>query len=195
MLFIMDVYLRDLYEQIFVDISDKTYICIDEEEYPRCSDGLSTLVQKIESRNDMMFIFNKEGRLHSQYLNDGYEPAITLHNRNRSIYYYLFDGEIKDCIHPFAVEITNYNHPLDVEIYITEKNITYYSSERIKQELPMKITEDETTVFETYNQYSLEPLIKGYKSGSVEINIAGCIKQNYFLHDCMEQALLFKFAD
>ena len=178
----MDVYLQDLYEWILADIENVTCSYVDEENvYSRCSAGLHKRVQEIEDLNGITLNFNEEGRLHSKYLDDRYEPAIII-QRRYSVYYYLFDGEIKDCIHPFSVEI-----------YTIGKRIDYYSSERIKQELPIIIREEETNVVETYNEYNSEKLIAGYKSGSVEINIADYVKQDYFLHNCMEP--VFKFAD
>ena len=181
----MDVYLRDLYEQIIVDIAGKSNLYSSEDEYSRCSDGLHKLIREVKRRDDVIFNFNEEGRLHSRYLGDRYEPAIISQYRNGPSYYYLFDGEIKDCIHPFNIEIRKY-----------KKIITYYSSERIKQELPIYIYEQEkTTVIKKYNGYGTEPLIVGYRHGGDEINIVDCVRQDYTLHDCMEPALQFKFAD
>ena len=182
MLFIMDGYLQFLYEQIIVDIADKAHTYIDENAYTRCSVGLHKLVQEVDCYS-MIFNFNEESKLHSQYLGDRYEPAIILNHSNSLAYYYLFDGEIKDCVHPFSIKI-----------YATEKYITYYSSERIEQELPIYIIEAEFLVIRTYNRYELEALIEGYKSGSFEIAIDEYVRQDYTLHDCMERAS-FKFAD
>ena len=185
MLFIMEVYLRDLYYCLIIDIDDNTKSYKDDENtYPRCSAGLHKRVQEIEDLNSITLNYNEEGRLHSKYLGDRYEPAIILRYRNRSTYYYLFDGEIKDCIHPVSITTCDIG-----------KHIEYYSSERIKQELPIGIREDAFSATETYNEYNSETLIAGYKSERVEINIADYPKQDYLLHDCMEPALQFKFAD
>ena len=55
--------------------------------------------------------------------------------------------------------------------------------------------EKEFIVIRTYNMYELGSLIEGYTSGSFEIPIADYVKQDYTLHDCMESASSFKFAD
>ena len=181
----MDGYLQFLYKQIIDNIATETNLYSSKDRYTRCSDGLHKLVQKVERLRNVIFNFNEEGRLHSKYLDDRYEPAVILHNRNSSVYYYLFDGEIKDCIHPFSIKIRRSINIID-----------YYSSERIKQELPIYILEDEkTTVIKIYNGYGSEPFIEGYKHGEVKINIADCVRQNYLLHDCMEPSSSFKFVD
>ena len=186
MLFIMDGYLQILYEWIIIDIATETelYDSYGDVTYPRCPAGLHKLAREVEGLGNVTFNFNEEGRLHSKYLGDRYEPAIILQCHDSSIYYYLFDGEIKDCVHPFIIDIST-----------TEKYITYYSSERIKQELPVTIIKEETTVIEIYNEYNSESLLAGHKNRRVNIDISDYLEQNYFLHDCMERALSFKFAD
>ena len=184
----MDFHLQNLYEWIIDDIAEKIESYNDEPDadmYPRCSAGLHKFIREVEGLSDITFNFNEEGRLHSKYLGDRYEPAIIVrdpHYGHGPIYYYLFDGEIKDCVHPFSIEISR-----------SKKIITYYSSERIKQELPVNIIENKTNVIEIYNKYGPWLLMLGYKHGIVEINIADYVKQDYTLHDCME--LRFKFAD
>ena len=194
MLFIMDAYLQILYECIIVDITDKieSYNSYSDDTYSRCPTGLYELVREVEGLSDITFNFNEEGRLHSRYLGDRYEPAIIIQHSRVTIYYYLFDGKIKDCVHPFSIDI-----------YTPEKIITYYSSERIKQELPVSIIKDETIVTEIYNEYNSESLLAGnseslltgHMHGRIDIDIADYPEQDYFLHDCMEPVSSFKFAD
>ena len=174
----MDACLQFLYNCIINDIAGKT------SSYTRCPDGLYKLIQEIEKPSNITFNFNEKGKLNSKYLNDRYEPAIILQGGNYSRYYYLFDGEIKDCIHPSSIVITKFN-----------KYIIYYSSERIKQELPINIAEIETNVVEIYNQHNSEPIIAGYKWGEVVIDIVDYVKKDYLIHECMEPAMPFKFAD
>ena len=176
----MDVYLRELYIRIIIDITNRTGIHTPSH---KCSD-LNTLAQKVKNVDGIEVNFNEDDRLHSQYLGDQYEPAIIIQYDERLIYYYLFDGEIKDCIHPVSIEMG-----------ITRKWINYYSSERIKQKLPVKIHTNKYTVYETFNKYGSVPLLAGYKSECLETNIADYPEQDYTLHDCMEPALQFKFAD
>ena len=179
----MDAYLQKLYMRILCDITNKVRGYA-QSEFTSCSAGLHKLVQKIKDQSSITLNFNEDGRLHSQYLGDRYEPAIIAHYHGHSAYYYLFDGEIKDCIHPFSIQIdtlANY--------------ILYYSSERIERELPIDIIEYEFEVVETYNRYELGPLIEGYKHGKVEIAITDYPKQDYFLHDRMEPLMPFKFSD
>jgi len=75
--------------------------------------GLGT-ESSIENRNE-------EGRLHSVYLGDRYEPAVEYKCCSHIFKYYLFDGNIKDCEHPFCI------------VYKDGKiiEVTYYSTRRI----------------------------------------------------------------
>ena len=179
----MDDYLQELYECIISSIAYKTGVCKPGEIMP-CSASLHKLVHEIKDQSSVTLNFNEEGRLHSKYLGDRYEPAVIVQRHNSSIYYYLFDGEIKDCIHPFSVEI-----------YAAEKYIEYYSSERIKQELPIYIREEEFILTEIYNEYFSKPMLAEYKHGKFKIKTTDYQKKNYFLHYYMELALPFKFAD
>ena len=181
MLFIMDGYLQKLYECMINNIERKE-ITFTSSIKP-CSDYLHKIARKLKDQNDIIFNYNEEGKLHSRYLGDRYEPAIILQYHNCSVYYYLFDGEIKDCIHPVSVQIID-----------TTKWINYYSSERIKQELPVGIHINGYNVIEFYNIDDLKPLLEGYKSEWVERITADYPEQDYTLHNCME-LMSFKFAD
>ena len=179
----MDDYLRDLYETVIYDILYKVRGPM-PSKLKLCSDGLHTLAQETEGFDGITFKYNEEGRLHSKYLGDRYEPAIII-QRCYSAYYYLFDGEIKDCVHPFSITL-----------YDSESIIRYYSSERIKQGLPTTITDYRSHVLLIYNGHTSIPLMAGYKHGSE--SITNHAKQNYLLHDCMDPFISFmpfKFAD
>ena len=128
----MDVYLMYLYRRIIYDIANKLSGYIPRELIPLipCSAGLHILAQEIKGFDGITFNYNEDGRLHSKYLDDRYEPAVIIHNQSTT-YYYLFDGKIKNCMHPFSIKI-----------YTDVKYIKYYSSERIEQELPIYIIEE-----------------------------------------------------
>jgi len=61
-------------------------------------------------------------------------------------YYYLYDGEIKDCEHPFCIIRGE-----DDEVVET----VYYSSQRIRSGLPVRIIEE-------YKKISYYNTIEGY---------------------------------
>ena len=65
---------------------------------------------------------NEDGLLHSNYTGTHYEPAIIYRLMGSVTYYWLFNGNIKDCEHPFMIKV------LEDKII----DILYYSSERIK---------------------------------------------------------------
>lgn len=71
------------------------------------------------------------GQVHSVYNEETrtYTPALSRSIGHIVYQYYLFNGEIKDCTHPFCVSI-------DTERNIVT-NVTYYSSERIRSGLPI----------------------------------------------------------
>ena len=179
----MDDYREELYENIMNSIACSIH-GYTPSEILACSAGLHELAQEVEGLSDIIFNYNEKGRLHSKYLDNRYEPAITLHSAGLSEYYYLFDGEIKDCVHPLNITISD-----------NGKFIEYYSSERIQKELPTQINKQRLVVFESYNGRQLTPLLEGYKHGEFKIAIADYPKQNYFRHDCMEPIPQFKFAD
>ena len=130
--------------------------------------------------------YNEEGLLHSKYLEDRYEPAITIQYAFTITNYYLFDGHIKDCVHPFIVAKYLRIGPF--------YNVIYYSSERMEQELPLRIREYKYEVLKYYcSDFNLS-IAESPFSHSIRIAIDDYEKQNYTLHDCMEPQL-FKFAD
>jgi len=127
------------------------------------------------------FILNKneEGRLHSKYLGDRYEPAIQFKIDNIYINYYLFDGEIKDCTHPFHIRF--YNDKVE--------EIVYYSSERIENGEPIHLRHNSTY----YNQYPDSfIIIDEYESKIVNERMIGNFSE---LCEEMEEPPKFKFAD
>ena len=180
----MDDFLRYCYSIIINDISDR-FVLSKKPAIPTssCSESLHGFIQTIKNAN-IKFNYNEEGRLHSKYLEDRYEPAIIIRYVDHTIYYYLFDGEIKDCIHPFTI-IKYFNGPL--------YNVLYYSSERIEQGLPIKIRETFEEV--THHCCVDSTLIADslFACGSI-VNYKDYVKQDYTLHDCMTPQL-FKFAD
>lgn len=72
---------------------------------------------------------NEDGLLHSNYNGTHYEPAIIYSYRGRITYYWLFDGKIKDCEHPYRIDI----------FYGQVADITYCSSARINADQPIYI--------------------------------------------------------
>lgn len=82
------------------------------------------LHQVVKHNRDNVYNY-KDELLHSEYLEDRYKPAIILYRSGYAIaYVYLFDGEIRDCVHPCIIH---------------RDRIEYYSSERIEQDEPIHI--------------------------------------------------------
>ena len=138
---------------------------------------------------------NEDGLLHSTYNGDHYEPAITWCQDDETIYYWLFDGKIKDCLHPFEISVCN-------------KQITYiryYSSERIQTNQPIFIHNGAFCMpYEEYNTYFDWFIYKDkvldikYKHGKKTYlnghnNNISTTSEGYPLCDEMEAH--FKFAD
>lgn len=127
----------------------------------------------------------KDGLLHSEYMGDRYEPAIIIHHHIHVTYVYLFDGDIRDCIHPCIVHIDH---------------VEYYSSERIKQNEPIHI--DRRLLFTKYNVYGNSIKIDKEHSSCCKIykytgNCVGLSEEEwikYTTHDSLE-VCNFKFAD
>ena len=137
---------------------------------------------------------NEDGLLHSAYNENHYEPAITFREGERITYYWLFNGEIKDCKHPFMI------HTYKGQITV----VTYYSLERIYANQPINIFYG-TKSYYKYNmcfnyftfQYSKILNDDMYKHGkeyddSISRNI-DTTPECYPLWDEMEPR--FKFAD
>ena len=169
----MDILLRKHYSSIINNISDKLSLVF--TPVILCPYGLHAFIQTIGINDGITLNYNEEGKLHSKYLGDRYEPAIIIRRTYRSIYYYLFDGEIKDCIHPFQIE--EYQYHANRIFY----NVFYYSSELIEQKLPIKIYEYHKFVRKVYYQVEMHDDDYDY------------VRQDYTLHDCMEP--VFKFTD
>lgn len=79
------------------------------------------IVKNIRNKPEFKFNLNENGNLHSDYVNGYYEPAIIRVHNNTTYLYWLFDGKIVDCEHPFHVSIDK---------VITE--VEYFSSSRIR---------------------------------------------------------------
>lgn len=99
---------------------------------------------------------NEEGKMHSHYLGDRYEPAIIEHDGNYIRHYYLFDGDIKDCENPFCIVYNGRNL----------HQIIYYSSERIKSGKPIYIDNE----YLLYNHYNNEKILDEYESNTVRLS-------------------------
>ena len=178
----MDSFLRYCYTLIINDIVDKPGPFTRPAKSD--SESLHALIKTVNI-DDIKFNYNEEGLLHSRYLEDRYEPAITIINKFEIIYYYLFDGKIKDCVHPFKVE--EYSDK-------TTFTVGYYSSERIAQDLPFKICEYSENVLKYYYTGFDLSIAEGPFSRHIVVAINDYEKQDYTLHDCMEPQL-FKFVD
>ena len=87
---------------------------------------------------------NEDGLLHSNYNGTHYKPAIIYCQGTRKMYFWMFNGIIKDCEHPFIISI---NDNLIVDIH-------YYSSDRIRTDQPIIINYiNYFTPFLMYNEY------------------------------------------
>lgn len=144
-------------------------------------ENVEDMARHINDHPNYIINRNEEGKVHSRYLGDRYEPAI-IHRYNRvEKHYYIFDGEILDCDHPFRI------------VYL-EGNITaveYYSSERIKEYKPSYINLNLN--FRLYNAYLLgrdvKPVLKSY----LHKMIKGTEQNDYALHDAM--GIWLRFVD
>jgi len=67
--------------------------------------------------------------LNSIYVNDHYEPAVIYKSGDSTTYYWLFDGDIRDCSHPFRVICS------ETKVI----SVMYYSSDRIKEGKPLHL--------------------------------------------------------
>ena len=180
----MEALLQEYYGHIICTLNLSANMTNWIENNPISIESLHNMAKYIEETPDVnvhgiIFNYNEEGRLHSKHLGDRYEPAITIPDEYTD-YYYLFDGQIKDCIHPFHI--------------VENDKVVYYSTERIKLELPIVINGHELI----YNLGDSNcPLIEGYRSGIVES--ADYLGVNFKLHDyiegCDDPLLPFKFAD
>jgi len=138
------------------------------------------------SKNKLITINRNEyGQLHSKYLDDRYEPAISFKSTYRQHDYYLFDGDIKDCVHPICVK---YYRGQVIQVI-------YYSSERIKRGEPNIITNS----YAFYNRYNdFKTIIDGYESKLIgcEEKISYCNLLDGFSLLCEEMDIFkFRFAD
>jgi len=126
---------------------------------------------------------NEQGQLHSKYLGNKYEPAVIVKSPYRIVKYYLFDGNIKDCEHPFRVS----TH-LNGDVY----SVYYYSSERIKNNQPVFIGYKNDYNRYVYNE-CVYKILDEYPSGEDDEDL---IKDFSILHEEMEDTIFkFKFAD
>lgn len=190
----MDIYLERCYGSILYTLAGILSLPNGNiETATNGPDSVREIVRRIEigptvNGYTFKFNYNENGDLHSKYLGDRHEPAITISCFNIKQLYYLSNGVILDCIHPFSILVINEN----------EINVTYYSTERIVNEQPINI-EICGRAIESYNyNHDVNDLLDGYYSGD---KMVGNIYNNidFTLHDYIEDynapLLLFKFVD
>lgn len=146
-------------------------------------------------RDNIEYNLNEKG-LHSRYMGTYYEPAIIRQIKNEKLFYWLFDGDIRDCNHPCYMSIK------DGQISV----VIYYSFERLTTFQPIIWYKDEK-IIKLYNRYTnsrtkgLIKILNGYDNPDGE---RICCDELYFPHtpefyplcDQMEEDILrFKFAD
>jgi len=129
---------------------------------------------------------NEEGKLHSKYLGDSYEPAIIYYADEMETRVYLFDGDIKDCIHPTIVTY------FEETIVFVE----YYSTERIENGEPIYLSE-KYTLYNSYFYKGYETewtkLLPEYKAKKVNKNMLNSF--SLLCNEMIEPVFKFKFAD
>lgn len=103
--------------------------------------------------NRYMYNLNANGRLHSNYMEGYYEPAIINRVGTYMHLYYLFDGEIVDCAHPFYVVVN-----LGV-VHMVE----YFSSNRIQNNEAICIYIDNGRYIGRYNSTIEGVILDGYE--------------------------------
>lgn len=194
----MDIYLERCYRSILYTLAGILPLPDGNIEIATNGpDSVREIVRRIEigptvNGYTFKFNYNENGDLHSKYLGDRHEPAITISHYNMKQLYYLSNGVILDCIHPFSILVINEN----------DINVTYYSTERITTEQPINI-EINAEIYgrarESYNyNHDVNDLLDGYYSGD---KMVGNIYNNidFTLHDYIEDyeapLLLFKFVD
>lgn len=171
------------------------------EEYKRSlcwrfkySTSEEEIYNNIKDDPSYTYNLNEDGVLHSTYNENHYEPAITYRDRKIITYWWLFNGEIKDCSHPFMI------HTFEGQII----NIGYYSLEKIQTNQPIAISYC-TKPYCRYNMcfnyrtYQYNKILNDdiYKHGTENMGSIHCdintTPECYPLWD--EMAPRFKFAD
>ena len=162
--------------------------------YVKYSTSEEEIYCKIKDDPSYTCNLNEDGLLHSTYNENHYEPAITFRWKKFIIYYWLFNGEIKDCGHPFMIN----THENQIS------SIHYYSSERIQTNQPIYIyCGDYQRRYANHNMYINNFTCKKtkilnddkYECGLEYDNAIHCdtTPEGYPLWDEMESR--FKFAD
>ena len=128
-------------EECYDKLTTDMLMCSTISHWTQCRSpvALNNFMRKVEIAPPepgytLNFNYNEEGNLHSKYLGNRYEPAIVISCDRFTIFYYLFDGTIKDCIHPFYILIYKAGCT----------KIKYYSTERISTNHPV-VTETYTS--------------------------------------------------
>jgi len=139
--------------------------------------------------------------LNSEYVDGRYKPAVIFDDNYGNGYYkryfWLFDGDIKDCDHPFYIQ-TGENDEIIC--------IMYYSTDRIKNSKPIKISSISSCftwcVYNCYSSVDKKILEEyDYETDYVDFSIHELaeIEQGQISPLCEEFAeelsFKFKFAD
>lgn len=130
--------------------------------------------------NNLIYNLNENG-LHSRYMGTYYEPAVIKQTENGKVLFWLFDGDILDCDHPFCIVIE----------YGKVSEIKYYSTERKNAGKP-----NSYKVFST--KFSMFGIFSGQPPCDYKTDIAGLIYTPEFYPLCDQIAkdtVRFKFAD
>jgi len=115
-----------------------------------------TILEKIQNHT---YLYHMEEDLTSKYVNGRYQPAVILRAHTRTLYYWLFDGEIKDWDHPFEVVVSDEKGII---------NITYYSTERIINNKPILLIKYLNRLDEYYNRSLDNIILKNIASRELE---------------------------
>lgn len=139
-----------------------------------------------------------ENGLHSYFTGSYYEPALVLILNHTHIYWF-FDGEIRDCEHPFHI----------ILLENTLCRIVYYSSERIRSSKPVVVNFNQFDSQILYNCYRLcrpgfqgheyciilEGINKNICANAINIPDHLFTSEFYPLYDRMAEDIALKFAD
>lgn len=172
----------ETYRQHLCSLVDRTYTS--EEDF-------YAIIGRPETQFE--YTLNENGRFHSNYAGTHYEPAIIIRGECRVRYFWLFDGNIKDCTHPYYIEI----------MYGTLSAIVYYSSERIHNQQPLSsIYDGDECMEQWFNEYwesascEFVPVLDAYDAFTeyepIGYDKSAFTKEWYLLHHEFNG---FKFVD
>jgi len=104
-----------------------------------------TLKEMIENN---ALLYHMEEDLTYKYVDGKYLPAVTYMDGPHTTHFWLFDGEIKDCDHPFCVTLENDGEGTDFIV-----SIVYYSTDRVINNMPIEIFNNGYEHYNLYDQY------------------------------------------